>query len=127
MSDDRGVATSRDELFAAMAKIRMVHVPYKGTTPGLIDLLAGQLAIMAANMLQTVPYVRAGRLRALGVTTAKRVAGAPEIPTIAEGGFAGYESVQRLTLRRSNAIRGAQVEQANALPAVEEAADVRTI
>ncbi|HSQ03207.1 MAG TPA: tripartite tricarboxylate transporter substrate-binding protein, partial [Burkholderiales bacterium] len=82
------------ELFAAMAHIRMVHVPYKGTTPGLIDLLGGQLAIMAANMLQTVPYVRGGRLRALGVTTASRVVGAPDIPTIAEGGLPGYDSVQ---------------------------------
>lgn len=82
------------ELFASMANIRMIHVPYKGSSPGLVDLLAGQLAIMAANMLQTIPYVRAGRLRALGVTTASRAAAAAEIPTIAEGGLPGYESVQ---------------------------------
>lgn len=77
-----------------MANIRMIHVPYKGSSPGLVDLLAGQLAIMAANMLQTIPYARAGRLRALGVTTASRVAAAPEISTIAESGLPGYESVQ---------------------------------
>lgn len=82
------------ELFASMANLRMIHVPYKGSSPGLVDLLAGQLAIMAANMPQTIPYVRAGRLRALGVTTASRVAAAPEIPTIAESGLPGYESVQ---------------------------------
>ena len=82
------------ELFASMANIRMIHVPYKGSSPGLVDLLAGQLAIMAANMPQTIPYVRAGRLRALGVTTARRVAAAPEIPSIAESGLPGYESVQ---------------------------------
>jgi tripartite-type tricarboxylate transporter receptor subunit TctC len=82
------------ELFASMANLRMIHVPYKGSSPGLVDLLAGQLAIMAANMPQTIHYVRAGRLRALGVTTASRVAAEPEIPTIAESGLPGYESVQ---------------------------------
>jgi tripartite-type tricarboxylate transporter receptor subunit TctC len=82
------------ELLASMAQIKMIHVPYKGTSPGLTDLLAGQVAIMAANMLQAVPYTRNGRLRALGVTTANRVSGAPEIPTIAEAGLPGYESVQ---------------------------------
>lgn len=82
------------ELLADMAKIRMFHVPYKGTTPGLIDLLAGQVPVMAGNMLQLIPYVRTGRLRALGVTTARRVDAAPEIPTIAESGLPGYESFQ---------------------------------
>jgi tripartite-type tricarboxylate transporter receptor subunit TctC len=82
------------ELFASMAKIKMVHVAYKGTTPGLTDLLAGQVTTMAGNMPQLVPFVRSNRLRALGVTTATRAAAAPEIPTIAESGLPGYESVQ---------------------------------
>jgi tripartite-type tricarboxylate transporter receptor subunit TctC len=82
------------ELFATMAKIRMNHVAYKGTTPGLTDLIAGQVALMAANMPQLLPQVRAGRLRALGVTTAHRAAAAPDIPTIAESGLPGFESVQ---------------------------------
>lgn len=82
------------EMFASMAKVKMTHVAYKGTTPALTDLIAGQVALMAGNMPQLLPQVRAGRVRALGVTTAHRVAAAPDIPTIAEGGLPGYESVQ---------------------------------
>lgn len=82
------------ELFASMAKIKMVHVAYKGTTPGLTDLLAGQISVMAGNMPQMIPLARSGRVRALGVTTATRAPAAPDIPTIAEQGLAGFESVQ---------------------------------
>jgi tripartite-type tricarboxylate transporter receptor subunit TctC len=82
------------ELFSSMAKIKMVHVAYKGSTPGLNDLLAGQISVMAANMPQMLPLARSGRVRALGVTTAQRAAAAPDIPTIAESGLAGFESVQ---------------------------------
>lgn len=81
------------ELFSIMAQIRMVHVPYKGATPGVIDLIAGQVAIMAPGMITGIPHVRAGKLRALGVTSTRRVAAAPDIPTIAEGGLPGYEAV----------------------------------
>ena len=82
------------EHFSSMAKIRMVHVAYKGTTPGLTDLLAGQIALMAGNMPQLLPHVRAGKLRALGITTATRSEAAPDIPSIAEAGLPGYESPQ---------------------------------
>jgi tripartite-type tricarboxylate transporter receptor subunit TctC len=82
------------ELFAGMAQIRMIHVTYKSTGPGVIDLIGGRIALMAPNMIAAIYHVRAGRLRALGVTTAGRVAAAPEIPTIAEAGLPGYESVQ---------------------------------
>lgn len=81
------------ELFALMAQIRMTHVPYKGASPGVVDLIAGQVAIMAPAMIAVTPHVRAGKLRALGVTSANRVAAAPDIPTIAEGGLPGYETV----------------------------------
>jgi tripartite-type tricarboxylate transporter receptor subunit TctC len=82
-------------LFASMAKIRLVHVPYKGSTPGVIDLIAGQVALMTNSMSTLMPHVRAGRLRALGVASAKRSASAPELPTIAEAaGLPGYESAQ---------------------------------
>jgi tripartite-type tricarboxylate transporter receptor subunit TctC len=78
-----------------MAQIRLVHVPYKGSTPGVIDLIAGQVALMTNSMSTLMPHVRAGRLRALGVASAKRAASAPEIPTIAEAaGLPGYESAQ---------------------------------
>ena len=82
------------ELFSSMAKIRMVHVPYKSSGPGIIDLIAGHVAITSSPMLLSIPHVRAGRLRALGVTSAKRVAAEPDILTIAEGGLPGFASVQ---------------------------------
>lgn len=82
------------ELFASMAQIRMVHVPYKSVIPASIDLIAGHVAIMALNILDAIPHVRAGKMRALGVTTSSRVSIAPDIPTIAESGLHGYESVQ---------------------------------
>lgn len=82
------------ELFASMAGVRMLHVPYKGSAPGLVDLLAGHVSVMTSNLLSAVPHVQARRLRALGVTGAKRAATLPDIPTIAEGALPGYESVQ---------------------------------
>ena len=81
------------ELFADMAKIRMTHVAYKGTTPGIIDLLAGNVTIMAASTVSVVGHVRTGKLRALGVTSARRVSAIPDIVTIAEAGLPGYEAV----------------------------------
>jgi tripartite-type tricarboxylate transporter receptor subunit TctC len=82
-------------LFASMAGIRLVHVPYKGSTPGVIDLIAGQVALMTNSMSTLMPHVRAGRLRALGVASAKRATAAPELPTIAEAaGLPKYESAQ---------------------------------
>ena len=83
------------ELFASMAGIRMLHIPYKGSLPGVVDLLAGRVALTAtSSMANLIPHVRGGRVRALGVTTAKRTQALPDIPTIAEGGLPGYESVQ---------------------------------
>jgi tripartite-type tricarboxylate transporter receptor subunit TctC len=82
------------ELFLSMAKLKMVHIPYKGTAPAMIDMLAGQVATMAATVLTGLPHIRTGRLRPLGITSAKRNAVVPDIPTVAEGGLPGYESVQ---------------------------------
>ena len=82
------------ELFLFMTGTRMLHVPYKGPTPGMIDLLAGRVSAMSTSITASLPHVRAGRLRMLGVTTAKRAAAMPDVPTIAEGGVAGYEAVQ---------------------------------
>ena len=82
------------ELFASMAKVKMVHVAYKGTTPALTDLMAGQVSIMAGNIPQLLPLVRAGRLRALGVTSLQRATAATEVPTVAESGLPGFESLQ---------------------------------
>ena len=79
------------ELFGHMAGIKMLHVPYKGSGPSTVDLLAGQVMASFDTMQNGLPYVRAGRFRALGVASLKRSAVAPEIPTIAESGLPGFE------------------------------------
>lgn len=82
------------ELFLSMTGLKMIHVPYKGSGQGVIDLLAGHVSVMTPSILTALNYVKNGRLRALGVTSAKRAAGAPQIPTIAEAGVPDYEAVQ---------------------------------
>lgn len=79
------------EMFQQMAGIRLTHVPYKGTGPALTDLLGGQVDLMISVAVASVPLVKAGKLRALAVTGAKRSALAPDVPTIAEAGVPGYE------------------------------------
>ena len=81
------------EMLKSMAKINIVHVPYKGTVPGVIDLVAGQVHIMFAIIQSSLPYVKAGRLKALAVSSAKRSLSAPEVPTIMESGVAGFEFI----------------------------------
>ena len=82
------------ELFLSMAGLKMLHVPYKGSGAGIIDVIAGHVPVMTPSILTGLPHARAGRLRALGVTSARRAGGAPDIPTIAEAGVPGYEAVQ---------------------------------
>ena len=82
------------ELFQSMAKIKMVHIPYKGTGPAMIDMLAGNTAVMAGTVLSVMPQVRAGRLRALGISSEKRSPVAPEIPTVSDAGLPGVDAVQ---------------------------------
>ena len=82
------------ELFLSMAKLKMVHIPYKGTGPAMIDMVAGHTSVMAATILTGMPQIRAGRLRPLGISSAVRSAVVPEIPTVAEAGLPGFESVQ---------------------------------
>lgn len=79
-------------LFAGMAGVNIVHVPYKGGAPALNDLLGGHVSFMFANLAPTVPYIRSGRLRALAVTSARRTPAMPELPTMAEAGLRGYEA-----------------------------------
>jgi tripartite-type tricarboxylate transporter receptor subunit TctC len=80
------------ELFKAMAGVDIVHVPYKGAQPALTDVIAGQVQMMFATSASVIPYVRAGRLRALAVTTAQRSASVPELSTVAEAGVPGFEA-----------------------------------
>jgi tripartite-type tricarboxylate transporter receptor subunit TctC len=79
------------ELFKSLAGIDVVHVPYKGGAPALQDLVGGQLSFMIENMPGTMPYARAGNLRALAITSPQRSELAPELPTMAEAGVPGYE------------------------------------
>jgi tripartite-type tricarboxylate transporter receptor subunit TctC len=79
------------ELFKVMTKTDLLHVPYKGGGPAAADLLGGQVQVAFATMATVLENARSGRLRGLAVTSSQRFAGAPEFPTIAEGGVPGYE------------------------------------
>ena len=80
------------ELFNYMAGVKMTHIPYKGGGPAMVDVASGQVAIFFSTIASAMPQVKSGRLRALGVTSARRSQSLPEVPTIAEGGLPGYES-----------------------------------
>ena len=79
------------ELLKTLAGIDIVHVPYKGTAPSLVDLFGGQIDVVFANLPAVVPTVKAGKLRGLAVTTARRAGALPEVPTMTEGGVNGYD------------------------------------
>jgi tripartite-type tricarboxylate transporter receptor subunit TctC len=79
------------ELVKTMARIEMVHIPYKGSPPALTDLLAGQVSAVFDNVLSSAPHVRGGRLRAIAVSTLKRSSVMPDVPTVAESGLPGFE------------------------------------
>jgi tripartite-type tricarboxylate transporter receptor subunit TctC len=82
------------ELFKMMAKVDMVHIPYKGAGPAVADLLGGQVSVAVVSVSSAQTNIKAGRLRALGVTSAQRFSGAPEIPTIAEAALPGFATLQ---------------------------------
>jgi tripartite-type tricarboxylate transporter receptor subunit TctC len=79
------------ELFKTMAGIDLNHIPYKGSAPALTDLLGGQVSLMFDNMPSSLPHVKAGKLRALAVSTLKRSPTMPQLPTVAESGLPGFE------------------------------------
>ena len=81
------------ELFKTMAGVDLLHVPYKGSGPAMLDLIAGRVSLMFENMPGAVPHMKAGRVRALAQTGQKRSPALPEIPTLAEAGVKGYESL----------------------------------
>ena len=79
------------ELFKSMTRTFMLHIPYKGSAPVVTDLLAGQIDVMFDNVPNVIGHVRAGKMKAIAVSTAQRSALAPEVPTVAEAGVPGYE------------------------------------
>ena len=79
------------ELFKIMAKVDLLHVPYKGSAPAVTDLLGGQVQCMFDNMPSSLPHVKSGKLRALAVTTRERSPSAPEVPTVEEAGLPGFD------------------------------------
>jgi tripartite-type tricarboxylate transporter receptor subunit TctC len=81
------------ELFNAMAGVRMLHIPYKGGGLVLTDLLGGHVTLFFGGIISTLPHVKAGRLRALGVTSLGRAAAIPDVPSISEAALAGFEAV----------------------------------
>ena len=81
------------ELFAAMAGVKMNHIPYKGSAPALTDTMGGQTQLMFDTMLSAMPHVKTGKLKALAVTSAMRSPVAPDLPTVAESGLPGYEAI----------------------------------
>ena len=88
-----GIAHLSGELFDLLAATKMTHVAYKGTGPALNDLLGGQIQLIFGSAPSTIPLVRGNRLRAIAVTTTKRSAALPDLPTVAEAGVPGYEVV----------------------------------
>jgi len=81
------------ELFKQLAGVDILHIPYKGVAPAMVDVISGQVAINFPSILSALPHVRSGRTRALAVTGAKRTRAAPELPTMREAGVKGYESM----------------------------------
>jgi tripartite-type tricarboxylate transporter receptor subunit TctC len=102
------------EMFNQMAGIRLTQVPYRGAAPALTDLLGGQIHATFDNIPVVIPHVRAGRLRALGVTSAARSSLLPDVPTIAEAGLPGYEVTARFGLTIPARTPGKLVARLNA-------------
>ena len=93
-SGNGGISHLVGEQFKSMAGIEMLHVPYKGDTPALVDLVSGQVHLMFGTAVSFLPYVKAGRLNAVAVTNPKRSPVVPNVPTVAESGLPGFEALQ---------------------------------
>lgn len=114
------------ELFSAMAGVKMTHVPYKGSAPALTDVMGGQVDLMFDTMLSSMPHVKGGKLKALGVTSAQRSAVAPDLPTVAESGLPGYEAIAWNGLLAPAGTPKEVIERLNTeLKAVLESPDIR--
>jgi len=101
-------------LYESMAGVRMVHVPYKGVAPALVDLMSGEVQLMFGTLVAILPHIKAGRLRALALTGRNRSALLPEVPTLAESGLPGYEAGSWYGILAPAATSGAIVARLNA-------------
>ena len=115
------------ELFQAVAGIKLVHVAYRGEAPAINDLIGGQIPFMFSNLSAIVGNVRAGQLRAIGVTSAKRAPAIPDVPTLAESGLPGFEAATWFALvaptgtpREIRQRLNAEIKRALALPDVKQ-------
>jgi tripartite-type tricarboxylate transporter receptor subunit TctC len=81
------------ELLKSMAGIDITHVPYKGSPPALVDVIAGRVPLMSSTMPPALPQIKSGKVRAIAVTSAKRSPALPDVPTVAESGLPGYEAI----------------------------------
>ena len=102
------------ELFKLKAGVNLTHVPYRGSAPALNDLIAGQIQVMLENLPTALPFIQAGSVRALGVTSATRSPSLPDVPTIAEAGVPGYEATAWFTIAVAGSVPPATVEKLNA-------------
>jgi len=93
-SGSGGVSHLVGEMFKAQAGVQMLHIPYKGDAPALADLVGGQVSLEFGTALSFLPYIQAGRLKALAVTSLKRSQVMPDVPTVAESGLKGFEALQ---------------------------------
>ena len=92
-SSGLGIATHlAGEMFKLMARVDIVHIPYKGAAPALTDLIGGQIELLFNNVISAMPHVRSGRLRALAVTSKTRSHALPQVPAVAEAGLPDYEA-----------------------------------
>jgi len=101
------------EMFKAMTGTRVVHIPYRGAAPAISDVVGGQVEMTVGVVNQLLPHIRSGRLRALAVTSQKRLSSLPEVPTMSEAGVPGYESEIWLGLAAPAGTPAAVVEQIN--------------
>lgn len=114
------------ELFSSMAGVKMLHVPYKGGGPAMLDLLAGRVAIFFSTVAVARPHIQSGRIKALGVTTPRRSVALPDVPTIAEAGLPGYAASGWYGLVAPTGTPRAAIEKVNgAVRTVTRPADMK--
>jgi len=114
------------ELFAHMAEIDLVHIPYRGAAPSLNDLLAGQIPMMFDSVPGVISHIQAGSLRALGVTSSNRVPQLPDVPSIDESGVKGFEAIAMFGLYGPKSLPADVLEKINTdVVTVLQSADIK--